>query len=120
MGKKIGQLLLAAGIDLVLLLVLLHGTLGRGFCETTKTGAFGTGYWASDREQETVRAFPEEKVVALTFDDGPHPVCTKDLLDGLKKRGVEATFFLMGSGIEGNEDLDVYKRQVLYLIRMMK
>lgn len=105
MGKKIGQLLLAAGIDLVLLLVLLHGTLGRGFCETTKTGASGTGYWESDREQETVRAFPEEKVVALTFDDGPHPVCTKDLLDGLKKRGVEATFFLMGSNIEGNEDI---------------
>ena len=41
----------------------------------------------------------------MTFDDGPHPVCTRDLLDGLKKRGVEATFFLMGSNIEGNEDI---------------
>ena len=28
--------------------------------------------------------------VALTFDDGPHPVYTEPLLDGLKKRGVHA------------------------------
>lgn len=31
--------------------------------------------------------------IALTFDDGPHPVYTKKLLDGLRKRGVKATFF---------------------------
>lgn len=30
--------------------------------------------------------------VALTFDDGPHPVYTEKLLDGLKERGVKATF----------------------------
>ena len=32
--------------------------------------------------------------IALTFDDGPHPVYTKKLLDGLRKRGVKATFFV--------------------------
>lgn len=41
----------------------------------------------------------------LTFDDGPHPVYTKKLLDGLRKRGVKATFFLIGENIEGNEEL---------------
>ena len=43
--------------------------------------------------------------IALTFDDGPHPVYTKKLLDGLWKRGVKATFFLIGENIEGNEEL---------------
>ena len=36
------------------------------------------------------------KKVALTFDDGPHPSYTEQLLDGLKERGVIATFFVTG------------------------
>lgn len=47
----------------------------------------------------------EEKLVALTFDDGPHPVYTEQLLDGLAERGVKATFFLIGTNVEGQEDL---------------
>ena len=47
----------------------------------------------------------EKKFVALTFDDGPHPVYTEELLDGLKKRKVMATFFLIGNNIEGNEEI---------------
>ena len=38
--------------------------------------------------------------VALTFDDGPHPVYTEKLLDGLKERGVKATFFVTGEHAE--------------------
>jgi peptidoglycan-N-acetylglucosamine deacetylase len=34
--------------------------------------------------------------VALTFDDGPHPIYTPKLLDNLKKAGVLATFFWVG------------------------
>ena len=34
--------------------------------------------------------------IALTFDDGPHPFYTEELLDGLKERGVVATFFVTG------------------------
>jgi len=37
-----------------------------------------------------------EPVVALTFDDGPHPEVTPRLLDLLKERGVRATFFVIG------------------------
>lgn len=44
-------------------------------------------------------------VVALTFDDGPHKVYTKQLLDGLRERGIHASFFLMGENLEGNEEL---------------
>ena len=46
-----------------------------------------------------------EKLIALTFDDGPHPVYTKKLLDGLKERHVKASFFLIGESIPGNEEL---------------
>lgn len=41
-----------------------------------------------------------KKQVAITFDDGPNPNYTVKLLDGLKKRGVKATFFLLGSEVE--------------------
>ena len=43
--------------------------------------------------------------LALTFDDGPHRVYTKKLLDGLRERGVKASFFLVGENIPGNEEL---------------
>lgn len=47
----------------------------------------------------------EPKMIALTFDDGPHNIYTKELLDGLKERNARVTFFLMGENIEGNENL---------------
>ncbi len=47
----------------------------------------------------------EKKKVALTFDDGPSSKYTPLLLEGLKERGVHATFFLMGKNIEGKEVL---------------
>lgn len=46
-----------------------------------------------------------EKLVALTFDDGPHEGSTKRLLEGLKEREVKATFFLIGGSIEEKEEL---------------
>ena len=36
-----------------------------------------------------------KKLIAVTYDDGPGPY-TERLLDGLKKRGVKATFFMQG------------------------
>lgn len=47
----------------------------------------------------------ERPKVALTFDDGPSRKYTPELLDGLRERGIHATFFLMGKNIEGNEAL---------------
>ena len=52
-----------------------------------------------------VRDSVEHPVVALTFDDGPSPKYTPELLDGLKKRGIKASFFLLGKNIEDNRDL---------------
>lgn len=43
--------------------------------------------------------------VALTFDDGPHPLYTEPLLDGLKERGVRATFFVTGENAALHPDI---------------
>jgi len=40
------------------------------------------------------------KVVALTFDDGPNPDATPQILDTLAEKGVRATFFVLGSHAE--------------------
>ena len=49
---------------------------------------------------------PEEPpLVAITFDDGPHAVNTRQLLDGLSAREIPATFFLVGERLAGNEGL---------------
>jgi len=40
------------------------------------------------------------KAVALTFDDGPDPYYTPQLLDLLKKHEIKATFFLVGAKAE--------------------
>lgn len=45
-----------------------------------------------------------EKLVALTFDDGPAPT-TEALLEGLRARDVRATFFVVGCNIPGREEL---------------
>jgi peptidoglycan-N-acetylglucosamine deacetylase len=45
-----------------------------------------------------------QKVIAITYDDGPHPENTIAILDILKDR-VKATFFCTGSKIQGNEEL---------------
>lgn len=58
-----------------------------------------------DAKKETQPGQQDEKLLALTFDDGPHSIYTKKLLDGLKQRGVKASFFLVGENIPGNEEL---------------
>lgn len=52
------------------------------------------------RQQESREAMgvtvQSGKKIALTFDDGPHPHYTEQLLDGLSERGVKVTFFVTG------------------------
>ena len=47
----------------------------------------------------------DRKVVALTFDDGPNPDATPLILDTLAEKGVQATFFVLGSHAERWPDL---------------
>lgn len=43
---------------------------------------------------------PAEKLIALTFDDGPWPGQTEKVLDILKREGVHATFFMQGGRVK--------------------
>ena len=40
---------------------------------------------------------PEVKQIALTFDDGPDPRFTPQILDVLHRKGIKATFFVVGA-----------------------
>lgn len=63
--------------------------------------AVGYHVFASERSQ-ALGPFPfavdtDERVVALTFDDGPNPPWTLELLDVLRRHGARATFFQPGA-----------------------
>lgn len=47
----------------------------------------------------TLVAPPRPEQFALTFDDGPNPAVTPHLLDVLARRGIRATFFLIGKWV---------------------
>jgi len=47
----------------------------------------------------------EEKYVAFTFDDGPHPYYTEQLLKILRNYSVHATFFLVGAQAEKHPEI---------------
>ncbi len=46
-----------------------------------------------------------ENVMYLTFDDGPHPTYTPQVLDVLAEHGAKATFFVIGSLVQRHPDL---------------
>jgi peptidoglycan-N-acetylglucosamine deacetylase len=46
-----------------------------------------------------------EKVIALTFDDGPWPKTTESILATLKKEKIKATFFMIGQALQSFPDL---------------
>jgi peptidoglycan-N-acetylglucosamine deacetylase len=72
-------------------------TVALGLC-----AAATVAYWTGFRPRSQVfGAFPfcgptTEKLVALSFDDGPNEPYTSRLLDTLDDRGVKATFFQVG------------------------
>ena len=47
-----------------------------------------------------IRINTDQRIVALTYDDGPNPPYTERLLDVLAKHNVKATFFMIGNRIE--------------------
>jgi len=62
------------------------------------------------RQQIFSRINTSQKVVALTFDDGPDPVFTPQVLDILKQYGIPATFFVVGNKVV--EHLDIIQHLV--------
>lgn len=68
------------------------------FYTTTENSLSQTAGRTSVTKEEAPR-------VALTFDDGPNARYTPLLLEGLRKRNIHATFFLLGENIPENEEL---------------
>ena len=71
------------------------------------------GYFQQNYMPTIGKVFQEEdsKKIALTFDDGPHPYYTEQLLKGLKERDAKATFFITGQNVEAYPEivLEIYK-----------
>ncbi len=59
-------------------------------------------------EETKPRYTAEDKLIALSYDDGPHSVHTNTILDILEKHGATATFFVVGYNIDKN--IDAIKR----------
>ena len=60
---------------------------------------------AADAPTTTTAAAGAGGVVYLTFDDGPHPTYTPQVLDILARHGARATFFVLGSLAEARPEL---------------
>lgn len=88
--KKIGKALALGDLLLCLTLVVVYGF----------SGGLKWQQAAAMKEMEREEEEKEIRRVALTFDDGPHPCYTEELLDGLKERGIHATFFVTGEHAE--------------------
>ena len=54
---------------------------------------------------QSYQAKKQQKLVALTFDDGPNAATTPQALDILAKYHVKGTFFMLGKNVAGNEQL---------------
>lgn len=91
--KKIKAAILVFDILAGLLLCLVYVNK-QGLAEKVMSG--GVLNDESAGGQQSPAKDLEQKKIALTFDDGPHPYYTEHLLDGLKERGVVATFFVTG------------------------
>lgn len=63
------------------------------------------GGWTVPVRESYTRVRTSRKVLAITFDDGPHPENTPRLLDMLKERKIKATFFVVGNMVKYNPQL---------------
>jgi peptidoglycan/xylan/chitin deacetylase (PgdA/CDA1 family) len=65
------------------------------------------GEWRPAQPTIVERTYPVagDKVVALTFDDGPWPGQTERILDILEAEGVTATFFVLGARAQQHPQL---------------
>jgi len=85
-------------ISLIIFLLIVGGVLNitqRSLTTPSLVRADGTYY----------KVNTQEKIVALTFDDGPDPIDTPDVLDILKEKNVRATFFVLGKAAQENPSL---------------
>lgn len=68
---------------------------------TQHQGELGRGLYFA----KLIQGDPLKKQIALTFDDGPHPGYTAQILQILKRYDARATFFVVGAQAEKHPDL---------------
>jgi peptidoglycan-N-acetylglucosamine deacetylase len=90
MKLKLNKMLIVISISVFLLTILVNKTYG--YNEMSKSEVVFN--------EETTK-----KYVALTFDDGPNGENTYELLSLLKANNAKATFFMLGSKMEGQEGI---------------
>ncbi len=71
---------------------------------TSSTNSTATGNLDLYAGKKFTRGLKTEKKIALTFDDGPHPKYTPQVLKILKEENVTATFFWLGSMVKNNPE----------------
>ena len=76
----------------------------RLFCVLLLLGLICTPVWAQE-EVPIHRNGVGTGKVALSFDDGPHPTYTAEILEILKENGVKSTFFVVGQNAREHPDL---------------
>ena len=60
--------------------------------------------WVSAAEPHRKNTETSQKIVALTFDDGPHEAYTQTILSILEKYRIPATFFIIGENAQRYPD----------------
>lgn len=60
-------------------------------------------------EEEIPKYGPDDKLIALSFDDGPNTTVTVEILDILEEYDIVATFFVIGNNIN-DESAEIMKR----------
>ncbi len=91
MNGKATRFAIRAGMFVVFLAVIVYA--GYKVIEDPSNQIFGT---------TVVRGPLDQRVVALTYDDGPNPPYTERILDVLKTESVHATFFVVGRAIQAH------------------
>ncbi|MGK5673383.1 bifunctional polysaccharide deacetylase/glycosyltransferase family 2 protein [Micromonospora sp. URMC 106] len=106
----LGLALLLAALTVDGLVTGLAGGSGEARADTSagpavpKEVATGGPVLRLDRERPVSRAMPD-RTIALTFDDGPDPRWTPQVLDALRRHGARATFFVVGARVNEHPEL---------------
>lgn len=97
MGKTMKDLNNLLDITLVIMILMIISIYSTNY-EAIYT-------FSNDRIAIISKGTTTEKIIALSFDDGPHPEYTIQILDLLKQYNVKATFFVLGMHAESFPDI---------------
>lgn len=99
--KKLLAIVLGSVFILLGVVFLLYGLFGM---EQTENAAQADMPAQAEVRAPVRQIDPAQPMLALTFDDGPYGPVTLRILDALEAVGGRATFFIVGSRIDGREE----------------